>query len=66
MKKCLALLQSLGWLPFLVVLAPGMWGLALWLRDWALAAIAALLSVYLLLDFWNWVQKKRARQKGPE
>jgi predicted DCC family thiol-disulfide oxidoreductase YuxK len=66
MKKCIALIQSIGWLPFLVFLAPGMWGLALWLRDWALAAVAAVLSVYLVQEIWNWVGKKRTPQKESE
>ena len=66
MKKCIALLQSIGWLPFLVFLAPCMWGLALWLRDWALAAVAAVLSVYLVQEIWNWVGKKRTAQKELE
>ena len=66
MKKFPGWIQSIGWLPFLVVLAPGMWGLGLWLRDWGLAAIAALLSVYLVLDIWNWVGKKRSAHKDPE
>jgi len=66
MKKCIALIQSIGWLPFLVFLAPCMWGLALWLRDWVLATVAAVLSVYLVLDIWNWVGKKRTAPKEPE
>ena len=66
MKKCLALIQSIGWLPFLIVLAPGMWGFALWFRDWGLAAIAALFSVYLVIEVWNWVAKRRPTQKDTE
>lgn len=63
MKKSTALKQSIGWFAFLVVVVPCLWGLVLWFRDWPLAVIAALLSVYLVLDAWNLVRTRRAAQE---
>jgi hypothetical protein len=66
MKTSTALKKVGGWFPFLVVAVPCLWGLGFWLQDWPLAAIAALMSVYLVLDVWNLVRMKRAAQKEPE
>ena len=66
MKTSTVLKQLSGWFPFLVVAVPCLWGLGFWLQDWPLAAIAALMSVYLVLDVWNLVRMKRAAQKEPE
>jgi hypothetical protein len=66
MKRSTALKQSIGWFPFLVVVVPCLWGLVFWLRDWPLAVIAALMSVYLVLDAWNLVRTRRAVQKEPK
>ena len=63
MKKSTALKQSIGWFPVLVVVVPCLWGLVLWYRDWPLAVIAALLSVYLVLDVWNLVKTRRAARE---
>jgi hypothetical protein len=66
MKKSTALKPSFGWLPFLVVLVPCLWGLSCWLWDWPLAVIAALMSVYLFVDAWNLVKTKRVAPKEPK
>jgi len=66
LRKSPALKQSLGWFPVLVVVVPCLWGLSFWFWDWPLAVIAALLSVYLVLDGWKLVRTKRAARQGPE
>jgi hypothetical protein len=63
MKKSTTSKKSIGWFPILVVVVPCLWGLCLWLRDWPLAVITALISVYLVQDAWNLVRTKRAAQK---
>jgi hypothetical protein len=65
MKMIAALKQLSGWFPFLVVAVPGLWGLSFWLRDWPLAVIAAVMTVYLVLDAWNLVRIMRTAQKEP-
>jgi hypothetical protein len=66
MKKSTASKQSTGWFPILVVVVPCLWGLVFWLRDWPLGVIAALMSVYLVVDIWNLVRTKRAARKEPK
>jgi hypothetical protein len=66
MKKSTALKKPTGWFPILVVVVPCLWGLCFWFRDWPLAVITALISVYLVLDVWNLVRTKRAAQKEPK
>ena len=63
MKKSTALKQPIGWFPILVVVVPCLWVLSFWFRDWPLAVITALMSVYLVLDVWNLVRTKKAAQK---
>jgi len=60
-----ALKRSKGWLGFLVVAVPCVWGLYFWLRDWTLAGIAACMSVYLVVEAWNVVRTKSAARKDP-
>ena len=55
--------HPINWFPILLVAVPCLWGLCLWLRDWPLAVITALISVYLVQDVWNLVRTKRAAQK---
>lgn len=66
MKESKTLKRPITWFPFLVVVVPCLWGLSFWLADWPLAAIAAAMSVYLLLDAWHLVGIKRAAQKDPK
>jgi hypothetical protein len=66
MKMSTALKQVGGWFPFLVVVVPCLWVLDFWLRDWPLAAIAAFMSIYLVLDTWNLVRIMRATEEEPE
>jgi hypothetical protein len=66
MKNSTVLKQSKGSLGFLVVVVPCVWGLFFWIRDWTLAAIAAFMSLYLMVDAWNVVRMKRAVRKDPE
>jgi hypothetical protein len=66
MKTSTVLKQLSGWFPFLVVAVPCLWGLGFWLRDWSLAAIAAFMSVYLVLDVWNLVRIFRTAQEEPK
>jgi hypothetical protein len=66
MKNSTALNESKGWLRLLVVVVPCVWGLFFWLRDWTLGAIAAFMSLYLVVDAWNVVRIKRAARKDPE
>ena len=63
MKKSTASKHSIDWFPILVVVVPCLWGLCFWLRDWPLAVITALISVYLVRDAWNLVSTRRAAQK---
>jgi hypothetical protein len=63
MKKSTASKHSIDWFPILVVVVPCLWGLCFWLRDWPLAVITALISVYLVRDAWNLVSTKRAARK---
>jgi hypothetical protein len=63
MKKNTALKSWGGWLPFLAVVVPCLWGLCFWLQDWPLAVIVALMSVYLAVDAWNLIKTKRVAQK---
>jgi hypothetical protein len=63
MKKNAASKHSIDWFPILLVVVPSLWGLCLWLRDWPLAVITALISVYLVQDAWNLVRIKRAARK---
>jgi membrane protein implicated in regulation of membrane protease activity len=66
MKTSTGLNQPSGWFPFLAVVVPCLWGLSFWYWDWPLAVIAALMSVYLVLDAWNLVRKIRAARKEPK
>ena len=63
MKKNTASKHSINWFPILLVVVPCLWGLCFWLRDWPLAVITALISVYLVVDAWKLVETKRAAQK---
>jgi hypothetical protein len=63
MKKSTASKHSINWFPILLVVVPCLWGLCIWLRDWPLAVITALMSVYLAQDAWNLFRTKRAAQK---
>ena len=65
MKMSTALKQLGGWFPFLVVAVPCLWGLGFWLQDWPLAAIAALMSIYLVQDIWNLFKIMRAAGEEP-
>ncbi len=73
MKKSAASKKPINWFPILAVVVPCLWGLSVWFRDWPLAVIAAFMSVYLILDAWNLVSRKRAapedtkssKHKGP-
>jgi hypothetical protein len=65
MKMSTALKQLGGWFPFLVVAVPCLSGLSFWLRDWPLAAIAAFMSIYLVLDIWNLIRIMRAAEEEP-
>ena len=66
MKKSMALKHSINWFPILLVVVPCLWGLCFWYWDWPLAVITSLISVYLVVDAWNLVRKKRAVQKEPK
>lgn len=66
MKDRTASTPSKGSTWFLMVAVPCMWGLFLWLGDWTLGAIAAIMSLYLLVDVWNMLRVKRASEKGLE
>jgi hypothetical protein len=63
MKKKPAVKHSIDWFPILLVVVPVLWGLCLWVRDWPLAVITALISVYLVQDAWNLVKRKQAARK---
>ena len=63
MKTSTASKHSINWFPILLVVVPCLWGLCIWLRDWPLAVITALISVYLVQDAWNLVKRKRVAQK---
>ncbi len=63
MKKNTASKHSIDWFPILLVVVPCLWSLCFWFRDWPLAVIAALISVYLVQDVWNLIRTKRAAQK---
>ena len=63
MKTSTASKHSINWFPILLVVVPCLWGMCFWLRDWPLAVITALISVYLVQDAWNLVKRKRAAQK---
>ena len=54
------------WFPFLIIVVPCLWGLCFWYRDWPLAVITALMSVYLALDIWSLVRARRATRKEPK
>jgi hypothetical protein len=66
MKNSTALKQSKGSVRFLSVVVPCMWALFLWLRWWQLAALAAFMSLYLMLDAWNIIRIKKATEKDPD
>ena len=66
MKDRTASTQSKGTTWFLMVAVPCMWGLFFWLGDWTLGAIAAIMSLYLLVDVWIILRAKRASEKGLE
>ena len=66
MKKGEALKPSKGWLPILVVVVPCMWVLTFRYRDWPLAIITVLISIYFVVDAWNLVRIKRAAPKEPK
>jgi membrane protein implicated in regulation of membrane protease activity len=66
LKKRTASKAPIGWFPILVVVVPCLWGLCFWYWDWPLAVITALISVYLVVDAWNLIRKKRAAQKEPK
>ena len=64
MKNSTALKQSKGSVRFLAVVVPCMWGLFFWLRWWQLAAIAAFMSLYFLMDAWNIRRIKKATEQN--
>ena len=66
MKNSTALKQSKVSVRFLIVVAPCVWGLFLWLHWWQLAAVAAFLSLYLLMEAWNAWRIRRALKDDPE
>ena len=66
MKMSTALKQLGGWFPFLVVAVPCLWGLGFWLRDWPLAAIAAFMSIFLVLDIWKLIGIMRTAEEEPK
>jgi membrane protein implicated in regulation of membrane protease activity len=57
--------QPKSWLGFLVVAVPCVWVLYFWVRDWTVAAIASFMSLYLVVEAWNALKRKRAAQKDP-
>jgi hypothetical protein len=63
MKKSTASKHAIDWFPILLVVVPCLWGLCFWLRDWPLAVITTLMSVYLVHDAWNLVRTKQAARK---
>ena len=63
MKESTTLKHAIDWFPILLVVVPCLWGLCFWLRDWPLAVITALISVYLVQDAWNLFRTKRATRK---
>ena len=52
-----------SWFPVLAIVVPCLWAMCWWYRDWPLAVITALMSIYLALDIRNLVRKKRAARK---
>ena len=56
--------KPVNWFPILAVVVPCLWALSVWLRDWPLAAIAAMTSVYLIVDTVDLVRKKRAAREA--
>ena len=66
MKKSTASKPPINWFPFLVVAVPCLWLLVFWLRDWPLAAITALMSLYQTFDAWKLVatRRKSAQKEG--
>jgi TRAP-type C4-dicarboxylate transport system permease small subunit len=63
MKKKTASKHSIDWFPILLAVVPCLWGLSIWLRDWPLAVITALISVYLVQDAWNLIRTRRTARK---
>jgi hypothetical protein len=63
MKKSPASKAHIDWFPILAIVVPCFWGLSLWVRDWPLATITAAMTVYLVVDAWNLISKKRAARK---
>jgi hypothetical protein len=53
-----------NWFPFQVALVPCMWWMVFWLRDWPLAAIAAVMSVLLVHDAWKRFAKRKGARDG--
>jgi hypothetical protein len=66
MKKSTVLKKPINWFPILAVVVPCLWVLSFWFRDWPLAVITALMSVYLVLDVRNLARTKRAARKEPK
>jgi hypothetical protein len=66
MKSNTPLRQPKGWFLFLLVAVPCLWALGIWLKDWPLGVIAVFMSLYLVVDIWNLVGRKKADQKQPE
>lgn len=66
MKYSTALKRSKASVRLLVVVVPAMWALYFWMRDWVIAVIAALMSIYLVFDAWNLVRLRRAARQDPE
>lgn len=67
MKYSTALKQSKGSVRFLMVAALCIWALYIfWIRYWVVAALAAFMSLYLLMDLWNIWKIKKAAKEDPE
>lgn len=66
MKYSTALRQSKQSVKFLLIAAPAMWGFFIWFHAWPLAAIATLMTLFLLMDAWNIIKIKREVEKAPD
>ncbi len=66
MKNNAAVKPTHGWFLILIFVVPCLWGLVFWVQDWPLGVIAALMSVYLVVDGWNLFKMKRDARKDSE
>lgn len=66
MKYSTALKRSKGSVRFLVVAVPCVWGIYLWIRFWPIAAAAAFMSLYLVMDVRNIVKIQKALESDPD